>query len=939
MMLLRSSRLCAALLALATAVQAQQVASNEQVQQKAARPSSPMSQIVTVNAKQSAIKTVVQSIAAQAGLKVFFNDSDPLVNKLVDAKITNRSSRDAIGTVLAGSGLVAQYSPDGETVTLRRGNSQSSKSTGVVTGRVIDASTKEPVKGATVSIASTQQTTTTGEDGTYTLLSVADGSHTVMVRSLGYAKQSRVVSVGNNATVSANFALEASTSVLDQVVVTGTVVSTELKAVPNAISVVTAKQIEERGITRVDQLFRGDIPGLFAINLGTTNALDSVAMYSRGGTKITIPGQAASVPIRTYVDGVELVDPAYQISQIDPRSIERIEILTGPQATTIYGSNAINGVMQIFTKRGTSARPQFSMSLMSGLVENNFSTAVTPQHSYDARVSGTESRIAYNIGGSWDYTGAWSPAKQMQRLSGYGGGRMQAGSKLNIDVSARQGLTTNLQRGHAAQANNDRRLNGEWIPTSAIGVAARTTTSLSSRTAGLTVGYTPLSWWSHDLVLGTDRSNRESMKQAPGFTFTSDTLLSYLQDLSERTSQRYTTTARIPVMSSSLLTLTLGGDHWVTRGLTQTATPSALTGTLATPAVTRNRPARNTGGFFQGQLGLNEALFFTYGLRAEWNPNYGEEAQPNLTPRYGVAYTRNVGPVTAKLRASYGRSTRPPEDNQRLAAQVTTAALITTYGNHVSRFGNDELGPEYQQGGEGGLELYMGNRGSLVVTRYNQTVDALIISVPRIDSVRSLVQNPTTTTCTPQLDGYCYSTQSQYLNVGSVRNQGWELQGSVNTGPFTTRGTYSWTKSRVIGVTEKYRSRLTGTQYQEGRSPDFFPEHTWALQTTYSKAKSTVSFNLNGVAQLYRSSDELSAPTNTASMRLWNQLFRAGLPAATRYVGKPYVMADINASQRFTQRIDGVLQVLNIGDYYRNDTNVGFAVIGRQSKAGLRVNF
>src|SRR5687767_9998868 len=122
--------------------------------------------------------------------------------------------------------------------------------------------------------------------------------------------------------------LDVSANALEQVVVTGTVVATELKAVPSAITVVTAKQIEERGITRIDQLFRGDVPGLFAQNLGGAALLDEVSMYSRGASALSTSSAGVSGytgnsnTIKTYIDGVELANSNY-LSQIDPRSIER----------------------------------------------------------------------------------------------------------------------------------------------------------------------------------------------------------------------------------------------------------------------------------------------------------------------------------------------------------------------------------------------------------------------------------------------------------------------------------------------------------------------------------------------------------------------------------------------------------------------------------------
>lgn len=330
-------------------------------------------------------------------------------------------------------------------------------------------------------------------------------------------------------------------------------------------------------------------------------------------------------------------------------------------------------------------------------------------------------------------------------------------------------------------------------------------------------------------------------------------------------------------------------------------------------------------------------FFFTYGLRAEWNPNYGDEAQPNLAPRYGVSYIHDFGPISLKLRASYGRSTRPPQEGLKMSEAQTIAQSIAQYGPYDRQLANPELGPEHQQGGEGGLELYLNSRGSLVVTRYNQTVDKLISSISGVDSLRSLTSTPLSLRCSSsfrELEGYCYGYQSQYLNVGSIRNQGWELQGSLNTGAITTRGIYSWTKSRVLGITPKYRALLASNSgFEPGRSFSFLPEHTWAVGLTYSRAVSMVSVTLNGIGALYRQSDDLRM---ALEMRLRTTVPRTELPTAYRPLAPGYVTADMNATRQFTSHVEGLLQVTNLTDYYRNDYGPNSPTIGRQTRLGLR---
>lgn len=552
---------------------------------------------INIDLQDVTLRDAVRQVMSLSGINILY--SPELLSQAVS--VTYRASGvtayEALREIFKGTGLYVSQSSFGG-LKIERTGGQRLRGSGVIVGKVTDSKTGKGIPGANVAVDSDNRGVVTGEDGAYKLASIGAGIRTLTVRLVGYAKQTQSVTIGEGSTITVDFRLEPSASVLDQVVVTGTVIATELKAVPSAITIVTAKDIEERGITRIDQLFRGDVPGLFSANLGSGSLLDSVAMYSRGATQLTF-GTQASAPIKTYVDGIELANPAY-LSQIDPRSIERIEILTGPQASTVYGSNAINGVMQIFTKRGSTARPELTLNFSSGLVQNNYSPATTPMHMYDGRISGTEGRFGYNAGGSWDYMGAWTPAKQSQRISGYGSGRMQMQHGLTVDASMRSGLTKNRQRGNNNEATKDLEEKGIWLSSGFPGVSAPTTHTLASQTVGTTIGLIPLSWWSHEMVLGADISKTEVLVTSPRYVGTNDTLLNVNQNQNYRASQRYTTNARLPIMSIMQLTLTLGGDHWRARSLSTTARPTTLVGSLANTTMTRNPPSKNRGGFVQG---------------------------------------------------------------------------------------------------------------------------------------------------------------------------------------------------------------------------------------------------------------------------------------------------------------------------------------------------
>jgi len=919
---------------------------------------------ITVSVDRAPIDLVLQTIARQAGVRLVYERSILPEGATVTLSLRDVSAERAFAEALTGTRVHALRVTND--VIALKADDAAETADGAITGRVIDASTRLPIAGAMVTIDKTTRGVITDRIGAFRFPGIHAGAHVVNVRMLGYRKGEKSVAVMNDSVATVEVTMTQSTAALEQVVVTGTVVATELKAVPSAITVITAKDIEQRGITRIDQLFHGDVPGLFAANQGSASPVDGVTMFSRGATYLDsyVAGTGFTNftnPIKTYVDGVELADAQY-LSQIDPKSIERIEILTGPQASTIYGSNALNGVMQIFTKRGTSSTPRLALSLLSGFVQNNFSNSLTPQHDVSGQLSGVEGKISYNIGTSWNYIGAWTPSKQTSVLSGFGGTRLSLPTRVGavtIDMSLRQTVTENRSHGNYYSPGEIANYqNGhETVTDGAYGGSSLLTTILDGQTLGLTLGYAPTAWWSNELAVGRDISDVEGRPTVPGFAKPYDTVLVYNDTRASRRSLRGTTTARVPLSALAQLTVTLGAEGRQTLTNSLFGVTSALTGTFNVNTSETRTPEHNTGAFVQAQLGVIDQLFLTYGLRAEWNPAYGVAALPNYAPRYGLAYTRDLGPVTTKFRASYGRSTRPPSTPQKLAQPNGSPELAAVYGTYNQQLANPDLGPEFQQGGEGGIELYLGNRASVVVTRYNQTVDNLILNVPGADSVRSLAPNPLIYgyTCaviipyhypswcsSEDANGYAYAIQTQNANVASIRNQGWELQGTLTTGPLTTKGTYSWTRSRTLGVTSKYKSRFSATdypQYQPGATFLFLPEHTWALGTTYARGGTTATVTFTGIGQYASYQNELFLQLLSYGLRLQQYAARWNGNNALSQVGlrSRYIQADMTASRRLTSHVETVMEMQNMGNQYRADMSALDGVIGRQTKLGFRI--
>ena len=144
---------------------------------------------------------------------------------------------------------------------------------------------------------------------------------------------------------------------LEEVVVTATRVETPIEEIASSITVISSKEIESRQKTTVLEALR-DIPGLDVVQTGGLGGYTSI--FLRG---------ANSEHTLVMMDGVEVNDPispgrSYNFSHLTVDNIERIEIIRGPQST-LYGSDAMGGVVNIITKKG-EGKPKFLLSAEGG---------------------------------------------------------------------------------------------------------------------------------------------------------------------------------------------------------------------------------------------------------------------------------------------------------------------------------------------------------------------------------------------------------------------------------------------------------------------------------------------------------------------------------------------------------------------------------------------
>jgi len=242
---------------------------------------------------------------------------------------------------------------------------------GTIAGRVTDARSGQPVVGAQVFIPGTGIGGLTDRDGRYALVNVSPGTVVVRVQTIGYASVERTATVVSGQTVTLDFALVPEAISLDEVVVTATG-EARAREMGTSLARITARDIQARPARNAQEILTAAAPGIEVLqNTGQPGAGASIRL--RGINSIT----QGNEPI-VYVDGVRIYggdspthpaarQSASPLNDINAADIERIEVIKGAAATTLYGTEASSGVIHIFTKKGATGAPRWSADITAGV--------------------------------------------------------------------------------------------------------------------------------------------------------------------------------------------------------------------------------------------------------------------------------------------------------------------------------------------------------------------------------------------------------------------------------------------------------------------------------------------------------------------------------------------------------------------------------------------
>lgn len=238
------------------------------------------------------------------------------------------------------------------------------ETTGTVTGKVVDATTQQPLGNVEVAIAGTPHRETSRADGSFTLNGVPAGAQRLRATRIGYGSQIQEITVTAGGTTTAQVTLAPAAAILEPVVVTG-YGTQRREAITGSVSTVSAAAANVGVVTNVDQMIQARAAGVEVTrNSGEPGAGTQILI--RGGSSISNSNEPLYV-----IDGVPIYNqpteppgyaaagtpplPRNPLNLLNPSDIASITILKDASATAIYGSRAANGVILVETKKGAAA--------------------------------------------------------------------------------------------------------------------------------------------------------------------------------------------------------------------------------------------------------------------------------------------------------------------------------------------------------------------------------------------------------------------------------------------------------------------------------------------------------------------------------------------------------------------------------------------------------
>ena len=316
---------------------------------------------ITMSLKDVTVEQVLSKIEALSQYNFLYNDTDVQFDHIVTINAKEKSIEKILRELfrntkieysILDNQIVLKGTPEkGATIT-KLAADKTDAIVDFVKGTVTD-NQKRPLSGVTVKTKKNNQVAVTDANGNFTIQ--ADKGDVLVFSYLGFGTKEVKVTAD-----AIQVQLEEKTSPLDEVVVGSNLVATTRRAETASTIVFTAKDLERIPSNNLNDIFTGYVPSAFLPALGQSGSainpsgINSPFEVSGVGNTLTIRGGngiGTNTPLKVYVDGIEMSEDANYLGTIDKSSIEKIEVVRGASAATLYGSGASSGVILITTKK------------------------------------------------------------------------------------------------------------------------------------------------------------------------------------------------------------------------------------------------------------------------------------------------------------------------------------------------------------------------------------------------------------------------------------------------------------------------------------------------------------------------------------------------------------------------------------------------------------
>ena len=734
------------------------------------------------------LESFFSSVSKQTGYVFFYNTT--LLGNIppLNIQLKNVSLDSAMRLVLKNQpftyfiqGKTIFITPDKKVLTASSGEPVSVFQK--ITGKVIDQ-TGEPVMGATVFGPDLKIYAVSKEKGEFQIRIKKGDS--LMVSSIGYSK--------NVSRPDSDFiviVLQYSSNPLEQVIVGGNLFAIKRKSDISSVTVIDSKTLTILPVLDIAEIYRGLVPG--------TNSFSS-GDQPQGFPSLTIRGAGSETSlseIGVYIDGVEWAGGSGYLSTINKENIERIEILRGPESSTLYGTGSNGGLVQIYTKKGTPNSESLSATASAGFIQSKWvpSSVFQQYYTLDKQIGFKNTSLI--AGGTYQTNGAWLPGGGEKTGTAHLNLHWNPGSKFSADIS---GYYAGTNQGVSRLCVFDTCIHLSDSLLHAYSVYPRKLTNkeveIRSYFAGLNLLYKANRFWTHHLTVGYSENENHEL---PVTSIDKNGLTPdhFYQSVNRTTTFRYSNILNLGNPDKGLAANIMSGAE--NKSIFFAAETKG-----SRPYIESGDPANTNLGLFAQINTAYKNVFLTTGLRYDYNKLFANNH--SLNPRIGLTTNVTFSGIMFKPRISWGSGITAPTYEARYGSPSNGITIDTA---------NPAIKPQQQSGFDYGIEIYDGkNCFSGEVVYYDNTMKNMFAQANLSNDANGQ---------------YVF----QYTNIGEVANRGWEFSGRyIFSTKLSLYGSFSIMNSFIKDSTGDYlSSQLTGQA--PGYRLKFLPRHTAGLFATY----------------------------------------------------------------------------------------------------------